>query len=448
MTEHTQHLQQSDTGLPTSANSTYISRNAPPYGDGEIHLTRLPSGHGRLLPSHHVEDDYVFHGQERPLVHRRSVTAGTRSHPWRRCTLTTPDSWMFEIVIVVFSVGCLLAIAILAWEINGTWLSNWTFFLQPGTLISILSTGCQSSMMLVISEIISQSRWVYFWTDKRSLSELAVFESASRGPLGAVAFLWPGASGLRPMIASGGALVTITALALGPFTQQIVGTRIEKIPQAQVNSTIPVANVYDSGDSCSTVFQEGNTGKRVIYTYSNTPQAQTDRILMNLLMSRLSEPAALDSSLQGAFYSGLFSTTVMDSLGFTCASGNCTWPDFGSVGICSTCEDVSSSTKVVNRNTTLVTPDGSVLVLKLKSELGGYYSSLVTSNATSDDKKHGSIAYQEGSKNLVSLAVAQWNPADGRGTVSGSADAPLRNWNTTQCSMDVCIKQYKNVSVV
>lgn len=159
------------------------------------------------------------------------------------------DRWVGEILSTVFSLSCLMAVIVLASKLNNTWLSKWTFLLQPSTLISILVTGAQSSIMLAIAEVISQSKWLYFWNARRRLNELSRFDDASRGPLGSLKLFWPGRSGIRPFLAYGGAFVTIAALAMGPFAQQIVGLRVDKVPNELRNSSVTVSNLYQSGDS-------------------------------------------------------------------------------------------------------------------------------------------------------------------------------------------------------
>lgn len=160
--------------------------------------------------------------------------------------LTT--NWARECVAVVFSVLCMIAIAVIALNIDGIRLSQWHLDLQPSTVISILTTACQSSLMFTVAEIIGFSKWFYFKTRSRCLRELEVFDSASRGPLGSLNLLWPGRSGLRPWIAYAGASITITALAMGPFSQQTIRLRDSQVLSTQANSTTSVTNTWDSGN--------------------------------------------------------------------------------------------------------------------------------------------------------------------------------------------------------
>lgn len=159
--------------------------------------------------------------------------------------LTT--NWVWEFVSVIFSVLCMAAIAIIALNIDGIWLSQWHLDLQPSTIISILMTACQSSVMFSVAEVIGYSKWFYFKTSSRCLKEFDVFDSASRGPLGSLNLLWPGRSGLRPWIAYASASITIMALTMGPFSQQIIKLRESQVLFKQANSSVFVANTWDSG---------------------------------------------------------------------------------------------------------------------------------------------------------------------------------------------------------
>lgn len=172
---------------------------------------------------------------------------------------TLTKTWAWECVAVTFSVLCMVAIVIIALNIDGIWLSQWNLGLQPSTILSILMMACQSSLMFSVAEIIGYSKWFYFKTSSRCLKELDIFDSASRGPLGSLNLLWPGRSGLRPWIAYASASITIVALTIGPFSQQTISSRGSQVLFTQANSTVPVANTWDSrskrlmGISCLTI---------------------------------------------------------------------------------------------------------------------------------------------------------------------------------------------------
>ncbi|KAJ0123900.1 hypothetical protein J7T55_012372 [Diaporthe amygdali] len=207
-------------------------------------------------------------------------------------------SWAWECVAVMFGVLCMAAIAIIALKIDGIRLSQWHLALQPGTVISVLATACQSSLIFSVAEIIGFSKWFYFKTRSRCLKELDVFN----------------------LIAYAGASITIVALALGPFSQQIISLRDSQVLFAHANSAVFVTNTWDSG--------------------------YPEQIMMALIIY---DNISGDGALQGAFYRGIYaSTNFTSAIDVTCQTGNCTWPVFAILGACSTCQDVTADSILVD----------------------------------------------------------------------------------------------------
>lgn len=144
-------------------------------------------------------------------------------------------SWGWEIASAVFSILCVVAMAIILSRINGQLLSSWTIALSPNTVISVLSTASKATMILPVAEGISQLKWLHLERRSLSLENLQVFDNASRGPSGALFFFWKARKGAS-FVAYVGCLITIAAIALDPFTQQILS--YEQIP-TQVQGVLP-----------------------------------------------------------------------------------------------------------------------------------------------------------------------------------------------------------------
>ena len=120
------------------------------------------------------------------------------------------------------------------------------------------------------------------------------------------------------MITALGALITIVMIALDPFAQQIV--RYTPCSQASTTSKALIlkTNFYE------------NSGYHV--------GAGLDTV---------------DLGFQAALTVGLFSPTS-SALRFSCASGNCSFPQvYRSLGYCSTCKDISSEIKIAEVSATL-----------------------------------------------------------------------------------------------
>lgn len=148
--------------------------------------------------------------------------------------------------------------------------------------------------------------------------------------------------------------------------------------------------------------------------------------------------------MQAALYTGAFDSGT--SFNFLCESGNCTWPTFASLGLCSSCENVTSQTHVHQ----VWTADEAIGIAVFDTP-GGWNINLTMINmggsGTGDQYTavKGESSFVDVTKNvtnhLVSLVIAQQYAPNGP-TMS------LQGWETTECSIDWCAKQYSNITVV
>ena len=99
-------------------------------------------------------------------------------------------------------------------------------------------------------------------------------------------------------VSSLGALITVLALGIDPFAQQVASYQLEKFASSQ-NSTLPVRFYF---------------------------------------------PYDLDASFRDAAYAGLFGSG-QNTLNPHCPSGNCTWAPYQTLALCSQCVDVTSLIK-------------------------------------------------------------------------------------------------------
>ena len=143
------------------------------------------------------------------------------SHSSKRAGWTS--YWIYEICAIVVSVAFMIAIVVvLALRIDGQPRSSWTLPLAPNTVIALFSTLSKSAILLVITACISQLKWIYFGRRGHRLMDLQIFDSASRGPLGAISLIFHIRWGAT--IASFGALLTILALLQDAAYQQVYST--------------------------------------------------------------------------------------------------------------------------------------------------------------------------------------------------------------------------------
>ncbi|ERF76803.1 hypothetical protein EPUS_07983 [Endocarpon pusillum Z07020] len=158
-------------------------------------------------------------------------------------------------------------------------------------------------MLLVATEGLSQLKWRWF-DQNRPLKDLLRYDDASRGPWGALMLL--GWLRGRQWTSSCGALITVAALIVDPFAQQVLSTYDCRVPAEAFVATIPRTSFY----------------------IENIPIFGMDR-----------GPITLE--LQNSINGGIFNPGR--NVAFDCPTGNCTFPNnYQTVGFCGSCIDITN----------------------------------------------------------------------------------------------------------
>ncbi|KAK5115943.1 hypothetical protein LTR62_000399 [Meristemomyces frigidus] len=215
--------------------------------------------------------------------------------------------WSLELLSAASSLACLAGLVIFLCKVDGKPYSSWHIAgvaITPNTLLSLLATICKASFLLCVAESISQLKWLHVQRRTRPLADLQRFDAASRGQLGALSLLWK--INYRAALACLGAVVVVLAIATDPLTNQILTVRTSLTPVNNVTASIGTSSTY---------------GLRAMNS--------TDPI---------SQP------LNNAMVRGLYGASVQAN--YSCPSGECAWPKFESLGICSTCLDMSKETEI------------------------------------------------------------------------------------------------------
>lgn len=206
------------------------------------------------------------------------------------------------------AIAALCSIAIVLGIYRGQPLSKWPHTIKLNTVLSALTTTMKVSMMLAVSACLGQLKWLWY-RRSRSLQDFQLFDGASRGPWGSSELLfrlkfWH--------MASVGSVVTLLALFADAFVQQSVSYPL--VPRNQATATIPYTQAYTQYDR--------GAG----------------------LAPNISPP------ILAALYNGVFSSNLTrseSSVTSTCPSGNCTFPAYASLAMCSHCHNVSSLVKSI-----------------------------------------------------------------------------------------------------
>lgn len=217
------------------------------------------------------------------------------------------DSWILNYAALSLSFALLASVLFILGYYNGRPLSDWQHPLSFNTVLSILATVMKGSTMLATATALSQSKWTWYHTSKRPLQDFRVFDDASRGPLGAAQLLVR----LRMWhLASLGAVVTLLALLSDTFVQ--------------ASATFPsrISGVGEAWIPISTNYSLDGIQPPVIPTVDG-----------------------VDPSMKSALYSGVLdgnTRTTSSLLTPECSSGNCSFPPYASLAVCSKCTNVTS----------------------------------------------------------------------------------------------------------
>lgn len=223
-------------------------------------------------------------------------------------------------------------------------------------IISVCAIVAQTTMLIPIAQGISQLKWQWFH-NRHTLNTMQLFDDASRGPWGALRLLVstrallvyqrstmfnlindrPKSLTLSPRnLQSLGAVIAILALAIEPFIQQVVSYPLQRVRRG--NASINSVRSYNITG------EETNWGPP---TYD------------------------IDLPMKAAIHQGIFPES--NQMAFACSTGNCTWPTFPSLAICSHCQNIEVNVSTVpGIPTVLSTSNG----LKLQKNLPNGYAVL------------------------------------------------------------------------
>jgi len=203
-------------------------------------------------------------------------------------------------VLALLFAGALFAadITILA-VYDGSTLSQWQAGISINTIVSTISTVAMFTLMNPLGGAVGQCKWISFRRRYQPLIHYAHLDSASRGPYGSLKLFWERKwYGKLPAL---GAALMIMTLAVNPFMQQLIRVDVRDTPT--IGALLPIATEHASNGGGS---------------------------------------FAPDLRLKAAAYSGfvgpLGSTYNVTA---TCHSGNCTWAQFNTLGVCSSCTNIT-----------------------------------------------------------------------------------------------------------
>ncbi|KAL0465208.1 hypothetical protein QR685DRAFT_508311 [Neurospora intermedia] len=246
--------------------------------------------------------------KQRKHANRQSdvSTSSSKSDSKLSAIFSKNGTWTYETISMFVALGAVASIIAVLATYDGQPLPSWPHWITLNAVIAILATVATASMSVPLSSGLGQLKWIRFKQGRAPLSDMEIYDDASRGALGAVNMLARARGGFA---GSFGAVVMIVALFLSPFSQQIATfpTRMVENPSGAVNYRTETYGLALHG--------KGELGQAFVPILP----------------------------IKAAVYKGLFAEDGRPWMGlpFQCSTGNCTFPPIETLGVCHKCVDMS-----------------------------------------------------------------------------------------------------------
>ncbi|KAL4880718.1 hypothetical protein BJY04DRAFT_218875 [Aspergillus karnatakaensis] len=208
--------------------------------------------------SHHSSEDEIESRQERerslqlieahyPILQTRSGNLDQRSPKLKGTSLLSwiNRHWISEIASCIGCVLALFAMIGVLFTYDDKTIPDWPGGITINSILSWITQGFNALMLGTVATCLSQMPWVNLSTSNRPLSEINSYDWASRGALGCIGLIWE----LRVRHwASLGAGITILAIGVGPFVQQMVTVKNSRVVVAQPASVGRAQTYFESSD--------------------------------------------------------------------------------------------------------------------------------------------------------------------------------------------------------
>lgn len=142
------------------------------------------------------------------------------------------SEWRWEFSAAALSLACFAAIVGVLVAYGDKALSSWdaAFGITLNTMIATLSTLSKTALLVPVASCLSQLKWIHMVTASRALNDIQIFDDASRGPWGSLELIWR--IHIKAKLAAWGSIITIVALVMSPFAQQLLSYPSRSIESA------------------------------------------------------------------------------------------------------------------------------------------------------------------------------------------------------------------------
>ena len=213
-------------------------------------------------------------------------------------------SWTWETAGSVLSIACAIMLIVFLKYVDGRPYGNWQYRISPNATISLIITIAKATTFASVSSCLAQLKWTEFRTPK-PLYNMKVLDMASRGPWSAFETLWT----VRPGLATAGALLMISSVAVDPLAQQVLSFPDRLVPYP--NETAYAQSTHEYWPHWTDL--------------SNHVRASNFYLAPMLQLATLNGLGRPQQPVEPV-----------------CTSTKCEYPDFVTMGICNRCEDVTT----------------------------------------------------------------------------------------------------------
>ncbi|PNP83825.1 hypothetical protein FNYG_02513 [Fusarium nygamai] len=257
--------------------------------------------------------------------------------------------WGLEITALVLSLIAFGLVIYLLYHSADEPISKWNkTYISLNTAVSILAGTSRACLAFAISMCLSQGKWNWLSGAAQPLVDFDRFDAASRGAWGSLRLLQSCIR--RPHWTSMGALTGIALLAFEPFTQAVLAIEGKEVSLGHLDYAKAAHSSNDTLQTFGNVPQIGRSTRLdgapwdgASTGVSAVPFPGPHNTTMEFMARRFSFNIQEDTGMKAAIWNGFSPLTAPQNLrpAFACATGNCTWPVFPSIAVCSKCRDIS-----------------------------------------------------------------------------------------------------------
>ena len=129
-----------------------------------------------------------------PKLHHEKQTERDNSST-SKSFFPAASSWNLEIISILVSCTSVAGIIGVLAHFSGKSLPSWPLNITLNTLIALLATIANANLLPPIQSGLSQLKWVRFKNERAPLTDIEMFDDASRGTWGAIKLLARGRGG-------------------------------------------------------------------------------------------------------------------------------------------------------------------------------------------------------------------------------------------------------------